>query len=88
MHAPCYFGALFKPCSPLMNRDPLSRWLFGLLGGAGLFLLLPRAVRFVFKNFFFSILAEVVTVVIAGLLAEKAVDAAGETKAPSRIVKP
>lgn len=71
-----------------MPRDPLSRWFLGLFGGAALFLLLPRAVRFVFKNFFFGVLAEVVTVVIAGLLTEKAVDAASETREPSRIVRP
>ncbi len=55
-----------------MQRDPFSRWLLGALGGAGLLLILPRAVRFVLKNFLFGVVAEVVTVVVAGLLTQKA----------------
>ncbi len=61
-----------------MQRDPFSRWLFGLAGGVGLFLLLPRAVRFVVKTFFLGVFSEVLTVVIAGLLTEKAAESIAE----------
>lgn len=60
-----------------MQRDPLTRWLLGLFGGVGLFLLLPRAVRFVLKTFVLGVLSEVVTVVVAGLLTAKAAESVG-----------
>ncbi len=71
-----------------MQNDPFTRWIVGLLGGLGLFLILPRAARFLFKTFFVGVFAEVVTVIIAGLLTEKAVDKVGEKREPSRIFIP
>lgn len=69
-----------------MQRDPLTRWLLGLLGGVSLFLILPRAVRFMFKTFFVGVMAEVVAVIAAGLLTEKAVDSVSErsSSAPAK----
>lgn len=67
-----------------MQRDPLSRWLIGLFGGVSLFFILPRAVRFMFKTFFVGVLAEVVTIVAAGLLTEKAAESVTERPERSR----
>lgn len=61
-----------------MNSNPFSKYLIGLVGGLGLFLLLPRALRFVIKNFFLGVTAEVITVIAAGLLAKKAAGRIGD----------
>jgi len=53
-----------------------TRWLFGFFGAAAVFMLLPRTIKFLIKRFVWGVLAEVVAVVIAGLLAEKAADRA------------
>lgn len=51
-----------------------AKWLFGFFGAAAAFMLLPRTVKYLIKRFVWSVLAEVVAVVIAGLLTEKAVE--------------
>lgn len=61
-----------------MNSNPFSKYIIGLIGGMGLFLLLPRAIRFVIRNFLVGVAAEVVTVIMAGLLAQKAADRIGD----------
>jgi hypothetical protein len=61
-----------------MDSNPFSKYLIGLVGGLGLFLLLPRALRFVIKNFLVGVAAEVVTVIVAGLLAKKAAGRIGD----------
>ncbi len=61
-----------------MNGNPFSKYIIGLIGGMGVFLILPRAVRFLIRNFFVGVAAEVVTVIMAGLLAEKAADRIGD----------
>jgi hypothetical protein len=61
-----------------MNSNPFSNWILGLVGGLGLFFLLPRAIRFLIRNFFVGVAAEVVTVLVAGLMAQKAADRLGD----------
>ncbi len=54
-----------------------AKWLFGFFGAAAMFLLLPRTVKFLIRRFFFGVVGEVIAVVIAGLLAEKAAEQVG-----------
>ncbi len=63
-----------------MNSNPFSKYIFGLIGGMGVFLLLPRALRFLIRNFFVGVAAEVVTVIMAGLLAQKAANRIGDDR--------
>ncbi len=55
-------------------KQSLTTWLFGFFGAIFAFLLLPRTIKFFIKRFFFGIAGEVVAVLLAGLLTEKAVD--------------
>ncbi len=51
-----------------------AKWLFGFFGAIAVFLLLPRTVKYLIKKFIFGVAGEVVAVVVAGLLAEKAAE--------------
>ena len=55
-------------------QDSAVKLALGFVGTILVFSLLPRTVKFVFRKFFLGIAAEVVTVVITALLAEKAVE--------------
>ena len=57
-----------------------AKWLFGFFGAIAAFLLLPKTVKYLIRRFFWSVFAEVVTVVIAGLLTEKAAERAGHSE--------
>ncbi len=58
--------------------DPIVKWLLGFFGAVFGFLLLPKAIKLFVRRFLFGILGEVIFIVVAGLLTEKAVDAIGE----------
>lgn len=57
--------------------ESTSKWLFGFFGALAAFLLLPRTVKFLIRRFIWGVLAEVVAVVVAGLLTEKAAERIG-----------
>ena len=67
---------LNSPSSDL--QDSAVKVLIGFFGTIAAIFLLPRTIKFLIRNFLFSILGEVVTVVIAGLLTEKAVEKLGK----------
>ena len=56
-----------------MDRDPLIRLTLGIVGGAALVFIFPKAFKFAFKTAL-SIGLQALPIVIAGLLAEKAAD--------------
>ena len=56
------------------SSDPFVTWLFGFLGAFFGFMLLPRAIKFLVRKLILETLSEIVAIVIAGLLAEKAVE--------------
>ena len=58
--------------SPL--DDPLVKWFLGFFGAMFGFLLLPRALKAFFRRFLLGTFSEIVAIVVAGLLTEKAVD--------------
>lgn len=55
-------------------RHNLVRWGLGFFGGLAAILIVPRLLKFSAKRFAFSFVAEVLAVVVAGLLTERAVD--------------
>lgn len=55
-------------------QDSLLKLFLGFFGTLFAFFLLPRTIKFVIRKFLLGIIGEVVTIVITGLLAEKAVD--------------
>ncbi|ARA91835.1 MAG: hypothetical protein D6685_12155 [Bacteroidetes bacterium] len=55
-------------------RSGLARWLLGFFGTVLGFLVLPKLFRFTARRFLFGFIAEVVTIMLAGLLTEKAVE--------------
>lgn len=48
--------------------------LMGFFGVTAAIYLLPRTVKFLLRRFLFGLMAEIVTVVVTGLLTEKVVD--------------
>jgi len=61
-----------QPPSPL--SDPLVKWMLGFFGALFGFLLLPRALKTFFRRFVLGTLSEIVVILVAGLLTERAVD--------------
>ncbi len=55
-------------------RGSLTKWLVGFFGSVLAFLLLPKTIKFFIRRFVLGVIGEVVAVVIAGLLTEKAID--------------
>ncbi len=55
-------------------QDSAVKLVLGFVGTILAFSLLPRTIKFVSRKFLLGIFAEVVTVVVAGLLAEKAAE--------------
>ncbi|HEX7121980.1 MAG TPA: hypothetical protein VF178_06365 [Gemmatimonadaceae bacterium] len=66
------------PSDPSL-AESAAKWAFGFFGAMAAFLLLPRAVRFFVKRLVWGVLGEVIAVVVAGLLAEKAAERVGRT---------
>ena len=60
------------PPSPL--SDPLVKWFLGFFGAMFGFLMLPRAVKALFRRFVLGTFSEIVLIIISALLTEKAVD--------------
>ena len=58
--------------SPL--RDPLVQVLLGFFGTLFGLLLLPRALKLFFRKLVLGTVSEIVAIVLAGLLTEKAAD--------------
>ena len=58
--------------------DPLVKWLVGFFGAIFGFLLLPRTLKFVIRRLVLGTVAEIVAIVVTGLLTEKAVDLLGK----------
>lgn len=64
----------------MASIDPAPRtpdpapYLFGFVGVVAAFFLLPRTLKFLIRRFVFGVISEVVLVVLAGLLTEKAVE--------------
>lgn len=58
--------------------ESTAKWLFGFFGAIAAFLLLPRTVKYLIKRFVWGVLGEVIAVVVAGLLAEKAAERVGQ----------
>ena len=64
------------------NLDPLQsdlggslvKYLLGFFGFIAAILLLPRTIKFVIRRFLLGVIGEVVAVVVAGLLTEKAIE--------------
>ena len=61
------------------HQDPslaesASKWLFGFFGAIAAFLLLPRTAKYLIKRLILGVAGEVIAVVVAGLLAEKAAE--------------
>jgi len=52
--------------------------LLGFFGVTALFLLLPKTLKYVIRRFVLGTIAEIVAVVLAGLLTEKLVDLVAE----------
>jgi hypothetical protein len=70
---------MFNTSSPTPNlQDPIVKWLLGFFGAVLGFLLLPKTVKFVLRKFLLGTLTEIVTIVLTGLLTEKAVDLIGK----------
>lgn len=65
--------------------DGLISMLFGFFGVTAAFLLLPKTIKYVIRNFLAGIVSEIVMVILAGLLTEKLLDVVGsdETRAES-----
>lgn len=59
-----------------------AKLLFGFFGVTAVFLLLPRTVKYLIKRFIWGVAGEVVAVMIAGLLTEKAAERVGRHDAP------
>lgn len=57
-------------------QDGLITWIAGFAGAFFAFMLLPRTLKFMLKRFTFGLISEVVVVVLAGLLTEKAAEKA------------
>ena len=55
-------------------QSSLTTWLIGFFGAILGFMILPKTLKFLIRRFIFSIFSEVLAVVVAGLLAEKAVE--------------
>ena len=62
------------PDTPPEIRDSLTKYLLGFFGVIAAFLFLPRTIKYLIQKFLLGLMAEVVMVVLAGLLTEKAVD--------------
>lgn len=58
--------------SPL--SDPLVQMILGFFGTLFGLLLLPRAIKLFFRKLVLGTFSEIVAIVVAGLLTEKAVD--------------
>ncbi|GEM_PF-6884680 len=63
--------------SPETDRSVISV-LLGFFGVTALFLLLPKTLKYVIRRFVLGTIAEIVAVVLAGLLTEKLVDLVAE----------
>ena len=57
--------------------DPIVKWLVGFFGAIFGFLLLPKTIKLVFRKLVFGTVAEIVAIVLTGLLTEKAVEFLG-----------
>ena len=55
-------------------QSSLTTWLIGFFGAIVGFLILPKTLKFLIRRFIFGVFSEVLAVVVAGLLAEKAVE--------------
>jgi hypothetical protein len=53
-------------------RMSLSKWLLGFFSGVAIYLLLPKALKYLVRRFAVGLITEVAAVVLAGFLAEKA----------------
>ena len=66
----------------------ILRWVLGSLGITALIKLLPRAMKYLVRRWLFGLVAEIIIVVLAGLLTEKAVEKLSGSRpssdAPSR----
>lgn len=55
-------------------QDSASKLFLGFFGTILAFFLLPKTIKFVIRRFLLGVISEVLTVVITGLLTEKAVE--------------
>lgn len=60
--------------SPRSLQSVILPWVLGALGITALIKFLPRTIMYAIRRWIFGLIAEVVMVVIAGLLTEKLVD--------------
>ena len=60
------------------TSDPIVKWLLGFFGAIFGFLLLPKTLKLVFRKLILGTVAEVVAIVLTGLLTEKAVEYLGK----------
>jgi uncharacterized membrane protein len=60
--------------SPRSLQSVILPWVLGALGITALIKFLPRTVMYAIRRWVFGLIAEIVMVVIAGLLTEKLVD--------------
>lgn len=56
------------------TQQSLLRYVVGFFSVGAIILLLPKTLKFMIRKFLFGLIAEVITVVLAGLLTEKLVD--------------
>ena len=58
--------------------DSVTKFIIGFVGTTLAFLILPKTIKVVVRRFLLGIVGEVIAVIVAGLLTEKAVDALGK----------
>ncbi|MDX1547218.1 MAG: hypothetical protein R3247_09535 [Rhodothermales bacterium] len=71
--------------SPPPLSDPIVKWLLGFFGAIFGFLLLPKTLKLVFRKLVFGTVAEIVAIVLTGLLTEKAVEFLGKEEGRTRL---